>query len=271
MDNEKQVISLTKGKVWKTNFNGKSVYAKKTNRAELENLLKGKKFLKDKYLNINEKIYKIDIPEVYNWNQEANCMIMEECVGSNLELRLREKERREEGVIILHSVLKFMIDNKFYWKDFAPRNIIIGEDIIYLVDFERGLEFEVGNIKDFFRENVYEEYVALLLPEERPISKEKILKISEEENKKIDLGTIHSSRIRRIAQKKKITNEISYTQYMKILDMILIAEEPKRNESGEVIYPIVELEEILEKKGYEHYIKEILMRNNIEIEGERDV
>lgn len=271
MNEEKQVISLTEGKVWKTYFNGKSVYAKKTNYREVENLLKGKEFLKDKYVNINNKVYKMEIPQIYDWNQYSECMIMEECIGDNLELRLREKDKRNEGVIVLHSILNFILDNKFYWKDFAPRNIIIGENTIYLVDFERGLEFEVTNIKDFFRENVYEEYAAFLLPEERPIGKERILKISEEENKRIDLQSINSSRIRRLAQKKNLKKEICYMQYMELLDMILTAEEPRRNESGEVIYPIVELEELLEKKGYEYYINEILIRNNIEIEGERDV
>ena len=196
-------------------------------------------------------------------------MYIEKCYGDNLELILRNLEKRDEGVQILHSIMKYLLENNFYWKDFAPRNILINENKIFFVDFERGLELQKNiDLKKYFRENVYEEYVAFLLPEERPLKLFQVFNLVDEENSNIDINDIKSTRVKAIAKKLNIT-QMTIKDYLKIIQMIINVEEPKKS-GDNIVFPIVELEDIASTKGFEAYIDEILNRNNIR-DGERDV
>lgn len=266
-----KVISLTKDKVWEENINGKDFFVKRTKINEVENLKKAKNFLNscNNKILIDNKEYQVLVPEIFLWDSKNECMYMRKCYGDNLEIMLQDKEKRKKGILFLHSILKYILNNGFYWKDFAPRNILIGKNSISLVDFERGLDFEKNDLKQYFRENVYEEYVAFLLPEERPISPSRVFDISNEKNYYIDYADIKSTRVKAIAKRLKL-DKIKLEDYVNIVQMIIKAEEPKKCEEN-IIFPIVELEEIASTYGFEAYINEILKRNNIYLVEERDV
>jgi hypothetical protein len=195
---------------------------------------------------------------------------MSYCSGENLELLLRNADTRQSAIPFLQAMLKFVLKKKFYWQDFAPRNIIINDEIIYLVDFEKGLEFSTNNLQTFFRNHVFEEYSSFLLPDERLISCEKIFSPStEEKNKKININDIKVQRIKHIALALGYNDVISMEEYLNIQKMILKAEEPFYKEK-ELVFPRVELTKMLENKNtdsnaYFKYATEILVRNNKEV------
>ena len=265
-----EVISLTKDKVWTMQINQKTVYCKKTTYNEVENLKKARKFLLGKSVFVNKKEYKINIPQIYFWNSNKSCIYMQECTGDNLELILRNLKERVRGINILHGLMEYLLSQKFYWKDFAPRNILVDDKTISLVDFERELIInEKLDIKWYLRENVYEEYVAFLLPKERPILPEQIFKLQNESNRLMNIKDIKSNRVKKIANRLNLSETICSNKYLQIIKMLVDAEEPKEDSNGNIIFPIIQLEQIMSDYGYDKYIEEILKRNNIEIEMEK--
>lgn len=265
---EMQVISLTEDKVWRTEYDNSRAYAKKTKESEVNNIQKASEFLKGKSIVINGEIYQVNVPEIYSW--DGRCLIMEECIGENLELMLRDEPKREAGKNALNSVMNFCLKEHFYWHDLAPRNMIINghDQTISLVDFERGVTLDRNfNQRQYLRENVFEEYVAFLLPEERPIKADKVFELQKEENNPfIDVRNVKSNRVKKLAKKLNLPDNILYSQYLKLISMLIKAEEPLRKD-GKVIFPIVELEEILAKDGYDAYISEVYKRNNLRERG----
>lgn len=269
-----EVISLTKDKVRQINYDGKHSYEKKTTTKEVQNLKIATQFLNQtNTIVINNKSYKIKVPEIYCWNDKSNNLIMEECIGDNLELMLRNPQKRIFGVNLLHHIMKFILDENFYWHDFAPRNILFNNSNseISLVDFERGISLDSTiNKLSFFRENVYEEYVAFLLPEERPISSNEIFTLHNESNPTLEINSLTSNRIKLLARRLGFSNTISYSQYLNIIQMLITAETPFKK-GNNIIFPIIELEDTLSQFGYEKYISIILDRNLIfGKEGERN-
>lgn len=258
-----QVISFTEDKVWRTKYHNDNAYAKKTNESEVKNIQIASDFLKGKSVTVNGEAYKIKVPEIYSWDNK--CLIMEECIGENLELMLRNDTKREVGKNFLNAAMNFCLSEKFYWHDFAPRNMIVNrqDKIISLVDFERGVTLDSNfNQKKYLRENVFEEYVAFLLPEERPIRTSRVFELQDEADTLMDVRSIKSNRVKKMAKKLNLPDNILYSQYLKIIYMLIKAEEPLRRQ-GKVIFPIVQLEEILAKDGYDTYINEVYKRNNI--------
>lgn len=258
-----EVISLTKDKVLKIKYRHKNAYLKNTTKDELINLRRAEKFLKNKEIMLLNEKYQIRTPKIYLWNKLNQQIIMEECKGENLELMLRNKNRRTEGIKILHTFMKFILDESFFWHDFAPRNILINNEKkeIELVDFEKGITLEKDfDIKHFLRENVYEEYAAFLLPEERALNEKKVFSIGQNEDDiKLSIESIKSNRVKQIATKLGIKKYILMSQYLNILHMIISAEEPFKRKDN-TIFPIVELENILQEKGYSCYTDEIIKR-----------
>jgi len=266
-----EVISLTKDKVWQTNYNNENAFCKKTTIDEVNNLRKVESFFKNNNCKILND-FTLKVPQIYSW--DGSCLTMEECKGQNLEIMLRTMGQREEGKKFLNAMLNFMLNNNFYWHDFAPRNILVNqnEKEISIVDFERGIKLEglsfINYVRDFIRENVYEEYAAFLLPSERVFEAKKIFSLNNDEiDYDVDLKKVKSKRVKNIAQKLHLPTPITYSKYLEIIYMLIKAETPYcRN--AEVIFPIVELEDILLTSGYNDYTNEILKRNNmLELEG----
>ncbi len=279
MQDSLQIISLDSKRIEYETVNNKKIVHKKTSIQEKNNLVKAKKFLKDKNVMIENSYYTIHVPDIYSWDDNTNTLSMSYCSGKNLELLLRDPDSRQSAIPFLQSLMKFILKHNFYWQDFAPRNIIINDKTIYLVDFEKGLHFSIDNLQAFFRNHVFEEYSSFLLPNERLISAEQIFHpSSEEKNKQIHVDDIKVKRIKSIAIALKYSDIISMETYLNIQKMIIRAEEPFYNGQS-IIFPRIELVKMLENKKmnpsvYQKYANEILIRNKLlcqkSAEEERD-
>lgn len=268
MKDSLQVISLEQKRIKYETVNNKQIVRKQTSSQEKDNLIKAKEFLKDKNIKIENSYYSIHVPDIYSWDDTTNILSMSYCSGKNLELLLRDINNRQSAIPFLQYLMRFILIHNFYWQDFAPRNIIINDQTIYLVDFEKGLDFSINNLQAFFRNHVFEEYSSFLLPNERLISDEQIFCPSpEEKNKKIHVDDIQVKRIKSIAIALGYDDTISMETYLNIQKMIIKAEEPFYNGSN-IIFPRVALVKMLENKKinsslYQKYANEILIRNNI--------
>ena len=96
-----------------------------------------KKLLTNKKITICGTKYTLTCPEIYSVSDGV--IEMEYFDGTNLELFLKDRSTRKMGVEFLNTLIKFFIDNKIYWVDFAPRNVLISSDTIVFVDFEKGI------------------------------------------------------------------------------------------------------------------------------------
>ena len=180
---------------------------------------------------------------------------MERCFGENLELILRNKEKHKIGVEILNAILDFLLKNKIYWQDFAPRNILISDDEISIMDFERGISNECSNISEYFVNTAYEEYAAFLLPEERIISLDEALCVKKDYP--ISIDTIKSKRVKLILNELGFNKTCKLSDYYLAVKMIIINETPYENKNG-IKYPLISLEKYMKRYGYEKYVKRII-------------
>ena len=144
---------------------------KKSNVQELDCLKLAKKLVInfDPFI-MDDKKYKLNVPDIYDYNN--GIITMEKCRGDNLELTLRTKDQHKKGVKYTNELLRLFIDKSFYWHDFAPRNIMITDNTIWIMDFERGLDVKY-DLPLYLLNNVYEEYSAFMLPHEREFNLEK--------------------------------------------------------------------------------------------------
>lgn len=245
-----KVISLEKGKIKLL----KNKVIKKTTIEEVEFLLLANKFIDGlENITIFSKEYKIKTPKLYEY--KGGCLVMERCFGENLELILRDKNRHHIGVEILNSLLNFFLKNNIYWQDFAPRNILISENEISIMDFERGISRDCSSISDYFVNNVYEEYAAFLLPEERIINIDKALFIENDYN--ISIEKIKSKRIRTILKTMGFNDSCNLSDYYLAAKMIIVNETPYKNNYN-LMFPLINLEIYMKKYGYEKYAKKII-------------
>ena len=188
--------------------------------------------------------------------------------GNNLESMLRSSITRKEAIIFLNKLIEFILVNDFYWVDFSPRNILINKSNkkICFVDFEKGLSFKNDNLIDFFRNHVFEEYSSFLLLNERILNGKEIFKLRPEEEAITHYkNDIKIKRVKATANKlnypdiivKATANKLNYpdiitqNEFLEIYRMFLIAELPQKS-NGNIIFPRVELEKILETKKTNH-------------------
>ena len=245
-----EVISLDEGRIV---FNEKEVI-KLTSESEKACLVKASETLKTfSPFSFQGKEYNICTPNVYDFSNGK--LTMERCFGDNLEILLRGS-KHSVNALLVNELLKYFIENKFFWKDFAPRNIMINDNYIYIMDFERGLVLGSININDYFANNVYEEYSAFLLPDERQISIDEALPLNINcEN--ISATGIESKRIKTILKQLGYTTSCSLKDYYEAVRMLINAETPFVSK-GEIIFPLVELEDYIKENGYEKYAKRII-------------
>ena len=204
-------------------------------------------------VTIDNTNFQIVTPEVYDFTN--NIITMERCFGDNLELILRHRNTYNTGVLFLNSLLKFFIDNNFYWKDFAPRNILVQKNKITVLDFERGISNQVSSLQDYFAENVYEEYGAFILPNDRIYDVNDVF--DSIDNTLMNISIISSNRV------KTILKNLGYKDYVPIKDYLLAVKMIVTNETPyidneEIMFPILELEEYLKNEGYQKYAEKII-------------
>lgn len=245
-----EVISLDEGRIV---FNEKEV-TKLTSESEKIYLEKANQTLKSfSPFYFQEKEYNIYTPKIYDFSNGK--LTMERCFGDNLEILLRSSNH-DINAILLNELLKYFIDNKFFWKDFAPRNIMINDNNIYIMDFERGLLLGDININDYFADTVYEEYSAFLLLNERQISIDKALPLNiNDEN--INIESIKSNRIKTILKQLGNISSCSLKDYYEAVRMIINAEIPFISKE-KIVFPLIELEDYIKENGYEKYAKRII-------------
>ena len=248
-----EVISLSKDKV---KIFDKTVL-KKTTIQEYENILMAKKLLFQKdEIEIGNKFYKFLIPKILDF--DGNNLLLERCFGDNLEIQLRNESSHNQYVNYINRIFSQLLANNYYWLDFAPRNIIIGDGNIYLFDFERGFLDVSSKKSDYLLQpNVYEEYGAFLLPNERLFDFLDIPYC----DKIINVNNIGSKRIRMILHYWGFNNEVPFSVYLRALNQIISVETPYIDK-GHINFPIIELEDYISNKGHEEYTKLVLRRKN---------
>ena len=245
-----EVISLDEGRIV---FNEKEVI-KLTSESEKICLEKANQTLKNfSTFYFRGKKYNICTPKIYDFSNGK--LTMERCFGDNLEILLRSSNHNINA-ILLNEILKYFIDNKFFWKDFAPRNIIINDDNIYIMDFERGLVLDSININDYFADTVYEEYSAFLLPSERKISLDEALPL-DINGENIMVESIKSNRIKTILKQLGHVSSCSLKDYYEAVRMLIYVETPFVSKE-KIVFPLIELEDYIRENGYEKYAKRII-------------
>ncbi|MBE6156249.1 MAG: hypothetical protein E7161_00680 [Firmicutes bacterium] len=248
--NGEVIVSFDPNKTWTINVKEKIIFCKRTIENEIKNLKKMKKLLLKKEININNKKYEIVVPEISSWDIENNILYMQYCEGKNLEFYLRNEKTHKEGVEYLNALLNFFIENRIYWIDFAPRNILIGKGKIYLVDFEKGIAPKNIKIYNYLRNHVYEEYCLFLFEDERIFNLDFVFKIRDtEKNDFYYLKDIKSYRIKAIARHLGYHNTLTNEEYLNIWKMLILVEEPKLINNN-IYFGGVDLDKIFINKDY---------------------
>ena len=243
--NGKKIVSFDNNKTWVIEKEDKFVFCKKTNKSEDNTIKKISKILNESKILINDKEYFLYIPKVYNWDNNNKILYMQFCHGKNLEFILRDEKTHKLGCTILNEVLNFFIVNKIFWVDFAPRNILINNNKIILVDFEKGLSPKNTKVYDYLRNHVYEEYCLFLFENERIYSDDFVFKIRKsEENEIYNISEIKSIRIKEMAIKLGYNKQITNTEYIEILKIFILVEKPKIID-GSFYFPGVYLDNII--------------------------
>ena len=221
------IVSYDSNKIWEEIVNGNIIFCKKTEVSEVKNIIKMNKLLQNKNININNDKYKLKVPNIYNWDNNKGILSMEFCKGKNLEFYLRNENTYNEGQLILNKLLDFFVQNKIYWLDFVARNIIVGENKIYFVDYEKGFARKNIKIKEFFRNHVYEEYCVFLFLKDRKYNIDEILDLKREKNSTFNLSEIKCKRCYKVAQLLGYNKTITKKQYLDILKMIITVQDLK--------------------------------------------
>lgn len=236
-----EIISLEEGKI---KFTDNLVF-KKSSESEFKTMKKA--------CELTRNLLNVYVPQLYSF--ENNIICMERCFGDNLELLLRNDRTHNLGVQHLNYLLQYFMSNNFYWKDFAPRNILVNDKNYIIVDFERGLSESNINEKLYLIDSVYEEYSAFLLPNERIISVDEVFDIPLERN--IKLSSIKSKRVCEVLSLLGYSDNVPFFIYLLAIKMIVLNEEPYI-EDDNIIYPLVELENYIKTFGRRKYAEKII-------------
>lgn len=252
------VISLEENKV----IIKENEVIKKSSLLELNNLLVASKIMKGQEITIDGINYMINVPEVYDFVD--NKIVMERCFGDNLEIILRIRNLHKKGVMYVNQILKEFLQKEFLWKDYAPRNILIDNNTISIMDFERGIDKKNTELIYYFLDSVYEEYSSFLLPEERMFKVDDIFRVNH--NKILRISEINSNRVKNILLKLGYEDNIPLYVYALAVKMIVVNEEPYL-QNNDIIYPLIELENYIANEGYNKYTDRIIGGYNARIKN----
>lgn len=267
MTRKHEIISLDPNKAWYEEIDGKPVFKKVSTESELRLLYFAQQFFLEKNatITVGKRIFSIKVPQVYDWNSTTSTITMSFCKGENLECLLCESSTRPFAIEILQLMFKFILTNHFFWYDFAPRNILVDENTIYLVDFEKGVDTKIPNLKKFLRNHVFEEYSSFLLKDERIFSADFVYSLYEgEKNIVIPLSKVKVKRFKAVAKELGFKHTLTLSQLLDVQKLIIHAEEPYV-QGDEIVFPRIELVKMLEDKHtnpqvYETYAKVIVTK-----------
>ena len=240
-----KVISIDKKKICKIVYKSQICMNKKTTNIEINNMRIARDMLKNEkftFLNITFSFY---VPAEILWDDNSKNLVMEYCDGYNVELCLRRRKTHSYFAKLLDEIYKHFITIKFYWLDFAPRNIIIdfSKRQIAIIDFEKGF-LDKKSLKRYIC-LTYEEYSAFLFQSEKSIQLDDFfLYLFYDYN-----GTLASKRIDHLMQALNLPNILRLRKL--ILFEIVKIEMP----CSIGFYPIVYLERILKLFGYKMYAR----------------
>lgn len=256
----KEIVSYDDNKTWIEESNDIIYFYKKGTQEEYDNQVNIKLMLDNKRVIVNEKEYEISCPQVYDIND--GIIKMEYFDGVNLETILKNDNKHKSGVLFLNKLITFFVENKIYWVDFAPRNILISNKKIMIVDFEKGIMNKNEKLEEYLLNHVFEEYNLFLLKEERLFNSLNIYNFNEEKNNiKINVDSIQSIRHKCLAKLLGHNETILYREYLDIIKLIIEVEEPYINEQ-KIVYPGVILDKLIQdnidKNPIELYSKEVL-------------
>ena len=260
MQKKHEIISFDQNRVWFEKIDNKKVCKKRTSEKEVESLMQASKFLMNKKLNVFEKEYKLSTPEILSWNENTGILTMSFCKGDNLESIICEEKNRSFGVNVLQEMMFFLLKEKFFWRDFAPRNIIIQDNNIYIMDFEKGIGNKNITLEEYLRLRVYREYSSFLLPEERGIDIDKVFTLGKDEDNKLIKVDTCSRRIIILAKAMGYYPYMTDEQNQNLRKLVIQAEQPYKN-NDEIVYPRIYIEHLLESKSdeaYEQYARIVL-------------
>lgn len=268
MNNQHKIISLDLTRTWCEELNHVLVFKKITQKAEVNLLQFASKALDGRQISIDGHCYTLHVPKVYDWNEQSSVVTMSYCEGENLECLLCTPTTRNFAIKILQELLKFVIFNKFFWYDFAPRNILINSDSIFFVDFEKGIDNNVEHLKLFLRNHVFEEYSSFLMKNERIYSSEYVYTLYDgERDVSINISDVKVKRFKAVALQLGYTDTIKLSELLGVQHLIINAEEP-RIIDHELIFPRIKLVKMLEDKlrnpqVYIEYAKLIVEKSEV--------
>lgn len=259
---DKVITSYDETKVWIMDDGEKIILYKKSSEAELNTNLFLNNVLKGKIIVVEGEKFKINVPTVYEYDN--GILQMEYCNGENLEFILRNKSTYEVGSKILNALLMFMIDNNLQWIDFAPRNVLINGNQIYIVDFEKGISN--SDILSYLRNHTYEEYGSFLFLKDRMYLPDQVFDIKKETFGGYFIKDIRPKRIKAVADLLGYKDYLTMYEYLQIIKTFIIAEIPY-DDKEKFIFPRVSLEQILKDKetnpqAFYNYGKEVIRIND---------
>lgn len=241
------IFSIDKSRYYiKDGNDNNKFFCKKSTSNEYNSLLLAKEILSSySSLKINNHNYKICVPDVYRY--ENNIIEMQYFDGQNLELLLRNFNTHLQGVNYLNNIFNFLIDSGFNWVDFAPRNILLSDDKICLIDFEKNLSDSIDDKMKYLQNHVYEEYTSFIFENERLYSIDDVFSTKSLDDKEINLQSIKIKRCKYLCETLYNKTKISTLEYFLAWKMILKSEIPFVLDN-DMFFPRMYLSKILKNK-----------------------
>lgn len=216
-----QVISMTEGKITQDYISSHKIIIKQSSFDEIKKIECARKILEKRKIKIGNEEFSFHLPKINGYKNGK--IQMEFLVGDNLEISLRSSEDREKAINTTNTLFQYFYDNKIYWGDFAPRNIIINKKnrIINLCDFERGIYSNFSG-KEYLPNYAYEEYAAFLFPVERRFSEKLNSIFTVEEIIPVKISDIRSKRVKSIIKEIGIAEKTLLISDLDHIDVELL-------------------------------------------------
>ena len=223
---DKNIFSLDCSRYFiKHDNKNRRIFCKKSTIMEYKHLLLAEQLLSTySLLKVNNRSYKVCVPNIYAYHDSI--IEMEFFNGYNLELLLRNENTHLQGVKFLNNLLIFLLEKGFNWIDFAPRNILIGNNQICLIDFEKELSSLIIDKSIYLQNHVYEEYSSFIFENERLLSIDDVFSIKTFNNYDVNINSIKIIRCKYLCELLYNKSHINILDYYDVWKLILKAEIP---------------------------------------------
>lgn len=260
------VTSLKEGRLSVVKRNSRFCVSKYTNAVEFRNLTRASKWLKGAggfKGNTSGGNVTVAVPRIENWDAKQGLLVMELCAGKNVETELiGGSARRQFYVALLSDLLLWIRTKSFYWKNFAPRNVLYDDstDTVYLVDFESPLRIGRRRMSKrsfgiYCQDNVILELSAVLFKREQDVVCPAIWE--NWRSGSVRLAHIEGRRKRRFIQLHHPGKRlITYAEFVQIQQRIVAIATPFPY-NGSIFYPLHALSRITELNLYVNTVLEL--------------